>query len=218
MQLRGIYQSCREGRSLCHAWSEVTYKRCSHEGCTNFAQKGHEGCNNFSQRGGVCITHGAKLKRCSEKGCTKQAQKGGFCVTHGAKVKRCNHEGCTKQAQKGGVCITHGAEVKRCSFEGCSTQSRKGGVCYRHCSKNIKSKSKPAPQAKAVIPVIPPNQLINYEEEEAINSWIWRSTPMTKRHVAINYASGTSSLLQPAPVVSAPSAYDQETDNEIQGR
>ena len=45
---------------------------------------------------------------------------------------------------------------------------------------------------------------------------VLRSTPMTSRHAALNYASGTSSLPQPvpAPVVSAPSACDQETDND----
>lgn len=36
--------------------------------------------------------------------------KGGVCVNHGAKLKRCSHEGCTKQVVKGGVCWTHGAK------------------------------------------------------------------------------------------------------------
>ena len=99
------------------------YKRCSIEGCTNFAQKG-----------GVCIKHGANVKRCSSEGCTKQAQKGGVCIKHGAKVKQCRVEGCTTFAQRGGVCIKHGAKVvpKRCSVEGCSNQSKRGGVCRRH--------------------------------------------------------------------------------------
>jgi hypothetical protein len=119
------------------------------------------------------------VKRCSHEGCTNIVVKGGVCITLGAKVKRCSQKGCTKQAQKGGVCVTHGAKRKRCSFEGCSTQSRKGGVCYRHCSKIIKSKSNLAP-AKAVIPVIPPHQLIDYEDEDELNSWIWRSSRMKR--------------------------------------
>jgi hypothetical protein len=96
--------------------------------------------------------------------------------------------------------------------------AKKERVGYRHRSKGINSNNNPAPQAIPELPAIPsPHQSINYEEEEAINSWIWRSTPMTKRRIALNYASGTSSLLPPvpAPVVSAPSAYDQEMDNEM---
>jgi hypothetical protein len=124
-------------------------KRCSHGGCTNFAQKGgvcvihgamktycqNEGCTNKAVKGGVCITHGAKTKRCRFEGCTNKAVKGGVCITHGAKVntkKRCNFEGCTNGAVKGGVCITHGAKTKRCSFEGCTNKAVKGGVCVTH--------------------------------------------------------------------------------------
>eukprot|EP00984_Skeletonema_dohrnii_P019892 scaffold9608_cov119-Skeletonema_dohrnii-CCMP3373.AAC.2 len=39
-------------------------------------------------------------KKCSADGCTKFVQSGGVCVRHGAKVKRCSHEGCTNQAQQ----------------------------------------------------------------------------------------------------------------------
>jgi hypothetical protein len=96
-------------------------KRCSHGGCTNFAQKG-----------GVCVIHGAKMRHCQNEGCTNKAVKGGVCVTHGANVKRCSFEGCTNKAVKGGVCITHGAKTKRCSFEGCTNKAVKGGVCVTH--------------------------------------------------------------------------------------
>eukprot|EP00985_Skeletonema_marinoi_P034483 scaffold44056_cov204-Skeletonema_marinoi.AAC.1 len=34
---------------------------------------------------------------CSAEGCTKAAQQGGLCLKHGAKVKRCSYEGCTNQ-------------------------------------------------------------------------------------------------------------------------
>jgi hypothetical protein len=76
---------------------ETKRKRCSHEGCTNFAKKG-----------GVCVTHGAMVKQCSREGCTNKAVKGGVCITHGAEVtcKCCTHEGCTNKARKGGVCFT----------------------------------------------------------------------------------------------------------------
>jgi hypothetical protein len=179
-----------------------------------------EGCNKHVVREGVCVTHGAKVKRCSFKGCTNIIVKGGVCVTHGAKrhVYICTFVGgCTNQAIKGGVCITHGAIKKRCSVEGCTNGVVKGGVCYRHRSKSwSNSNNNPPLQPNTVTPAIPPpHQLINYEDEEGLNSWIWRSTPMTSRRVALNYASGKSSLPPvPAPVVSAPSAYDQETDND----
>ena len=102
--------------------AQVTYTRCSKEGCTKFPQGGT----------GVCIAHGAKVKRCSKGGCTNRAVKGGVCIKHGAKVKRCSSQGCQNQAQKGGVCIKHGAKVKRCSSQGCQNQAQKGGVCKRH--------------------------------------------------------------------------------------
>mmetsp|Transcript_19939 Transcript_19939/g.39956 ORF Transcript_19939/g.39956 Transcript_19939/m.39956 type:complete len:99 (+) Transcript_19939:278-574(+) len=34
--------------------------------------------------GGVCVRHGAKLKRCSSEGCSNQVKKGGVCRRHGA--------------------------------------------------------------------------------------------------------------------------------------
>jgi hypothetical protein len=47
----------------------------------------------------VCVTHGAMVKRCSFEDCNNHAKKGGVCVTHGAKVrarmKRCTFEGCS---------------------------------------------------------------------------------------------------------------------------
>jgi hypothetical protein len=39
-----------------------------------------------------------KRKRCSHDGCTNQEQNGGVCMTHGAKVKKCSFEGCNKYA------------------------------------------------------------------------------------------------------------------------
>ena len=38
---------------------------------TSFARLcGHEGCSNQVVNGGVCMRHGAKVKRCSQEGCT----------------------------------------------------------------------------------------------------------------------------------------------------
>jgi hypothetical protein len=67
------------------------------------------------------------------KGCTNQGYyNGGVCITHGAKVKECSHDGCTNGVIKGGVCVTHGAKRKRCSFEGCTNHVVKGGLCWTH--------------------------------------------------------------------------------------
>ena len=46
-----------------------------------------DGCTNLAVKGGVCIKHGAKVKRCSSKGCTNQAQKGGLCIKLGQSSK-----------------------------------------------------------------------------------------------------------------------------------
>jgi hypothetical protein len=37
-------------------------------------------------------------KQCRFDGCTNQVIKGGVCWTHGAKVKQCSQEGCTNGA------------------------------------------------------------------------------------------------------------------------
>ena len=168
-------------------------KHCGHKGCTNKVVQGgvcithgamtkrcsFKGCANRVFKGGVCITHGAMKTRCSSKGCTNKVVQGGVCVTHGAMTKRCSFEGCTNRVIKGGVCITHGAKVerKRCSFEGCTSHAQKGGVCWRHSSKRIKANNNPTIQSTAVTSAIPPHLPMNYEdEEEELNSWIWRSS------------------------------------------
>ena len=65
------------------------------EGCTNQVVKG----------GGVCITHGAEMKRCCFEGCTKFAQKGGVCRSHGAKLNLMTGESMHDLAQKELVAI-----------------------------------------------------------------------------------------------------------------
>ena len=159
------------GVCITHGAKVKAIKHCSHGGCTN-----------QSKKGGVCITHGAKKKRCSFEGCTKVSAKGGVCITHGAKVKvkRCIHKGCTNKVQQGGVCITHGAIRvlrKRCSHNGCTSYAKKGGVCTRHRSKSsINANNIPTLQPNAFPPSVLPHRSADYEDEEELNSWIWRSS------------------------------------------
>ena len=103
-----------------------------------------DGCTNLVVQGGVCLTHGAKVRLCShidpDSGaiCTKQAKKGGVCITHGAEVKRCTYAGgCNNHAIRDGVCITHGAGAKlkprkKCTTPGCPNNAKRGGVCITH--------------------------------------------------------------------------------------
>lgn len=93
------------------------------------------GCTSKSRVGGVCIKHGATVKRCSHGQCPNNAVNGGLCVSHGPKVKLCSSVGCKNRARVGGVCMKHGATVKLCSREGCNNQSKEGGVCIRHGAK-----------------------------------------------------------------------------------
>eukprot|EP00984_Skeletonema_dohrnii_P007240 scaffold2618_cov69-Skeletonema_dohrnii-CCMP3373.AAC.1 len=125
--------------------------RCSHEGCTNRAEKG-----------GVCCTHGAERPRCSRENCTNYAQQGGVCRRHGAEAPKCSHENCTNQARKGGVCMSHGAVYvyvrPRCSHEGCTKQAQKGGVCCTHGAKQRIANAAIPEDVEAldvVIPAIP---------------------------------------------------------------
>ena len=47
-----------------------------------------DGCSNFSQIGGICVKHGAKIKRykCKIDGCSNKSKKSGVCIKHGAKT------------------------------------------------------------------------------------------------------------------------------------
>jgi hypothetical protein len=53
---------------------------------------------------------------------------------------------------------------------GCTNNAKKEGVCWRHRSKNIN-----ATKNNDVTPVIASRRSADYEEEEELNSWIWRS-------------------------------------------
>jgi hypothetical protein len=94
--------------------------------------------------------------------------------------KLCRFEGCTNHSVKGGVCVTHGAKKKLCSFDGCTKQVQKGGVCYKHGSKSIITLNNPVLQSNAIPPSVPPHQAVDYDDEEELNSWIWRSSRMTR--------------------------------------
>ena len=63
--------------------------------------------------------------------CTNRAEACGVCVLHGATVKKCNHAGCNHQVVQNGLCVKHGAIVpfKRCKQKGCTNQVRGGGLC-----------------------------------------------------------------------------------------
>ena len=122
--------------------------KCTHENCTNIAQKGgtctrhgakstcsHEGCTNLSYKGGVCCKHGGKpIKICTHEGCTNRGWHKGLCERHKPTKrikKKCSAEGCNNIAMKGGVCYRHGAKDV-CSEEGCNYLAVDGGVCVRH--------------------------------------------------------------------------------------
>jgi hypothetical protein len=97
----------------------------------------HEGCDKWRIRGGVCVTHGAKMKHCSQEGCSNYARTGGVCHRHGAlaKLKRCSRKGCANFSQKAGLCRRHGREVnfERCGLAGCTYYSQtREGLCSRH--------------------------------------------------------------------------------------
>jgi hypothetical protein len=175
-------------------------KQCSVKGCTNQIVKG-----------GVCITHGAKRKRCSHEGCTNQIVKGGVCITHGAKVKRCSHEGCTNVAVKGGVCVTHGAKVTQCDVttrdvptsvkgeEFVPRMAQQGNDAAimdvphmprkEEYAQDIAQKAPSYQQttqheeAKNTLPssVPPSHQSTDYEDEEELNSWIWKSSRIPRK-------------------------------------
>jgi hypothetical protein len=69
--LKGAPNQAREGGVCIKHGATWTKKRCSREGCTNFAVKR-----------GVCRRHGAKVKLCSIEGCTKKSVRGGLCRRH----------------------------------------------------------------------------------------------------------------------------------------
>ena len=185
---KGCSNKSRKG-GVCRRHGSIE-KRCSHEGCTTNAAKG-----------GVCCKHGAKLKQCSHGGCTHFAVNGGVCMRHGAKVKRCSHEGCTKYAQKGGVCMRHGSKEKpsrqhhakpltapSCKVglppttKGCNATAdgaaarREGGTGVHDSSQTniISAAIHPSPS------LCPSTMAPNFDDEDEIGAWIWRSSRIAR--------------------------------------
>ena len=83
---------------------------------------------------------------CQHQDCTKQAVQGGVCILHGAQIKRCRVPGCSKHSQRGGVCMTHGAKVKRCLSKSCRKYAVYNGYCSLHKDEEPPSKTaEPSP-------------------------------------------------------------------------
>ena len=97
-------------------------------------------CTNQVVNGGVCIRHGAKVKRCNVVGCPNQVLNGGVCFSHGAKKYICSVDECTSQVRWRGLCGWHGAKLKQyrqqCQFQHpthrCTTIATYDGFCYMH--------------------------------------------------------------------------------------
>ncbi len=64
------------------------------------AGRGHLRRERFKSERKLGETEGRRRKICTTEGCTSRAERGGVCIRHGAKVKRCNREGCTNQVVK----------------------------------------------------------------------------------------------------------------------
>ena len=54
-----------------------------------------------------------KRKYCSQDGCGNLVQQGGVCIKHGARVKRNSQDGCGNLPRQGGVCVKHGARKRK---------------------------------------------------------------------------------------------------------
>jgi len=158
----GCIKEARKG-GVCNRHKEFAIVKkddrvCSVEGCTRKAagngrcKKDHggynvcsqDGCTKAAQKEGVCIMHGAVVKRrnCSYKGCTNQVRKGGVCTKHGTSTRNekvahmiCSVEGCTRKAADSGTCKAKHNGYKLCKEEGCTKAAQRGGVCMKHGEK-----------------------------------------------------------------------------------
>lgn len=77
-----------------------------------------DGCDRKVRKAGLCCVHGEPRPStpCRVEGCARMAitLRDGVCIKHGAKVKRyfCAREGCDKQVARWDVCFKHGAKCK----------------------------------------------------------------------------------------------------------
>lgn len=117
--------------------SDRKYHRiCSIDGCSKRSQNIYQtGSPNWK---GLCVQHGAILKKCRVSGCQNVVVNNQLCTKHGAKRRKCKFvdpstgDGCTSQSVNGGVCVKHGAKVRICSVEECTNQAKLKGMCRRH--------------------------------------------------------------------------------------
>jgi len=159
---------------------------------------------------------------CSVEGCTKQAKKGGICIKHGAKVRKCSHEGCTNNALKSGLCIRHGAKITRrtCKFQGCTNKVQCAGVCFRHGARNFQKKPPKSAQivhignasaSTAVVQHQNPAKNIANGNQISQNNNVWIDgagnvvnnnngtvIPASQRNVAIASSAGSVGSRQPS--------------------
>lgn len=94
-----------------------------------------EGCEGKKIAKRLCRKHYDKIAKgkCIEPGCSNIAKKvGGVCLKHGAIVKKCEVDGCENYSKKGGVCVKHGAETLKCTHSGCEYVRKKDGLCAAH--------------------------------------------------------------------------------------
>ena len=138
------------------------------------------------------------MKRCSHEGCTNQYIKGGVCVTHGAKVKvkRCSHDGCAKQARKGGVCMGHDAkslataprEVEH-PFQPPKGSNAKTAGAIASSGSGIIGSCNPRPNISLATTSRQPLSLHlseidpNLLNEEEIGAWIYKCSDFARRNV-----------------------------------
>ena len=112
------------------------YRICSINGCSKRTQNSYQ-IDNPNWKG-LCVQHGAILKKCRVSGCQNVVVNNQLCTKHGAKRRKCKFvdpstgDGCTNQSINSGVCVKHGAKVRICSVEECTNQAKLKGMCRRH--------------------------------------------------------------------------------------
>ena len=115
------------------------------------------------------------------------SRKGGVCITHGAMLKRCSHEGCANGAEKGGVCWRHDAnslaaasgKVKRPPqpTEGLEATTTAGGIARRgteigvdYLQTNMGTAAARQPPSSCLSAMIP-----DFSDDEELGAWIYKN-------------------------------------------
>jgi len=152
MERRSSYATVKDVQSM-----SSTRSACKTYGKGQAMQK--QRMHKFSQCGGVCIRHGAKVKRCSIEECNNHVIKGGVCIEHGVQIKLWRSKGCANcgrrsvqetwantqsncaiyieelQTKSSGVGCWEGVKVRWrwCSIEGCINEAKLGGLWWTYC-------------------------------------------------------------------------------------